>query len=165
MHITYRLEKNLTHIPINTDGKTPTAIMHLIDQRISELRKEEKAIRDICVKLSGFLKSNSITPFNDDMIEYLNHFLNEEKLKQTANGGNQDVIRDLERSIEEYTRELDLFSRSIQRDTTEEFIDPKKIEAIFDLVAELYKLPINGKSIESQVERIRGARQVCVPEH
>lgn len=157
MHITYRYEKRLTHVPISTSQSkvAPKAIMSIIDERITALRKEQNRIRQICVKLSGFIKANAITPFNDDFLEYLRHFLNEEKQKQMHSHANEALIDNLERSIHEYEQDLQLYIRSVEKADVDEFVDPNEIDKIFELVSNLYELPINGKSIQEQMERVK----------
>jgi len=165
MHITYKYERNLTYVELdNSNSKqTPLSIMSLIDNRISELRKEEAAIRHICVKLSHFLKANSITPFNDDMTEYMRHFINEEKQKQRAGTDNTEVIRGLEQMLKDYTDEVNLYTKSISSQATsmssDNFDNAKQIEEIYTLVQKLYELPINGKLIEEQVTQMNRGRE------
>jgi len=165
MHITYRYERNITYVELdNSNSKqTPQSIMSLIDNRISELRKEEAAIRHICVKLSQFLKANSITPFNDDMTEYMRHFINEEKQKQRAGTDNTEVIRGLEQMLKDYTDEVNLYTKSISSQATsmssDNFDNAKQIDEIYTLVQKLYELPINGKLIEEQVTQMNRGRE------
>jgi GTPase SAR1 family protein len=165
MHITYRYERNLTYVELdNSNSKqTPQSIMSLIDNRISELRKEEAAIRHICVKLSQFLQANSITPFNDDMIEYMRHFINEEKQKQRAGTDNTEVILGLEQMLKDYTDEVNLYTKSISSQATsmssDNFDNAKQIDEIYTLVRQLYELPINGKLIEDQVTQMNRGRE------
>ena len=164
MHITYKYERNLTYVEINNSdsSRTPQSIMTIIDKRISDLRKEEKEIRQICIKLTQFLKKNSLTPFNDDIIEYLQHFINEEKQKQSTGTDNTDIIRGLERMIEDYTHELNLFKPDVSSRndsiSPNEFDNDAEIDEIFDLVQRLYVLPINGRLIEEQIRRIKEGR-------
>ena len=164
MHITYRYEKNLNYVEMNTNNPSPRlgSILPLIDKRITDLRREVRSIRQICVKLSQFLKANAITPINDDMLEYLRHFLNEEQQKRAANCNNAEIIRGLEQMIEDYTQEMSLHTnRSASADArmdTDQFNDPRSIEEIFILIQQLYALPINGRSIQEQVERIKNGQ-------
>ncbi|CAF1199139.1 unnamed protein product [Rotaria sordida] len=164
MHITYKYERNLTYIEINNSNslQTPQSIMTIIDKRITDLRNEEKAIRKICVKLSQFLKQNSITPFNDDIIEYLQHFINEEKQKKSTGIDNTDIIKGLEQMIKDYTEEFNLYTSSISSQnnstSTDRFDNTAQIEEMFSLVQKLYDLPINGKLIEEQVRRMKEGR-------
>ncbi|CAF3914246.1 unnamed protein product [Rotaria sordida] len=164
MHITYKYERNLTYIEINNSNslQTPQSIMTIIDKRMSDLRNEETAIRKICVKLSQFLKQNSITPFNDDIIEYLQHFINEEKQKKSTGIDNTDIIKGLEQMIKDYTEEFNLYTSSISSQnnstSTDRFDNTAQIEEMFSLVQKLYDLPINGKLIEEQVRRMKEGR-------
>jgi hypothetical protein len=161
MHVTYQYDKNLSYVDMsnNNPSTAPNSIMTLIDKRITDLRREEVSIRGICVQLSQFLKANAITPVNDDMIEYLRLFLNEERQKQVANCNNADIIRGIEQMIEEYTQEMNLYSKSAakrnDRSDSDQFNHAQSIEDMFDLVQELYALPINGRSIKEQMTKLR----------
>jgi hypothetical protein len=161
MHITYKYERNLTYVEIDGSGssQTPQSIMSLIDKRISDLRKEETSIRQICVKLSQFLKMNSITPFNDDMLEYLQHYVKEERQKQLEGAQNTQIIDGLEQMIKDYTVEVNLYKKSISPEAnSDNFENASQIDEIFTLVQKLYQLPINGKFIEEQINRMEQGR-------
>ncbi|UJR14422.1 hypothetical protein I4U23_001419 [Adineta vaga] len=163
MHITYKYERNLDYVTLDNDRvETPQSVMDLIDKRISDLRKEEAVIRNICVKLCHFLKAYSITTYNDDMIEYLRHHINEEKRKQTAGTDNLEVIHGLEKMIDDYNKEMMLYTNSIaakdDSNASERFDNTVRISEIYDLVQKLYELPINGKFIQDQVERMKQGR-------
>ncbi|CAF1019652.1 unnamed protein product [Adineta steineri] len=164
MHITYRYERNLEYININNSdlSTTPQSIITLIDKRISDLRNEEKEIRHICVKLSQFLKAYSITPFNDDMIEYLRHYINEERQKQMAGTDNTEIIRGLEQMMKDYTDEMNLYTNSISVQyksiSEDNFDNTTNINEIYNLVQKLYDLPINGKLIQEQVTKMNQGR-------
>lgn len=138
----------------DSSQQKPTPVMSLIDQRIAALWKEGTSIRRICKELSGFLKANAIAPINDDLTEYLRHFVQEEKQKRSMKGGNDAVIRNLEQMIEEHTSTMALYNETSRQDNTLNLTTPNEIETIFELVKELYSLPINGKFIREQVEGI-----------
>ena len=159
MHISYRYDHNLTQIDLNdsNSARTPQSIDALIDKRVSDLKNEEAAIRRICVQLTLFLKANAITPFNDDMLEYLKHFIGEEKRKQGEGKDNAEIIRGLEQMVEDYNREINLFTRDLA--TTRDTLDNTGgIDRIFTLVAELYQLPINGKFLREQITKMKEGR-------
>ena len=164
MHITYRYEHKVTHVELNesTGYQTPRSILSLIDQRITDLRSEEAEIRRTCVQLSLFLKQNSITPFNDDMLEYLNHFIKEEKQKQSEGKDNAEVIRGLEQMVKDYTQEMTLYARSIPTRSENFLENAKSIEQILELVYKLYALPINGQLIYEQMERMKAGRAQAI---
>ncbi len=50
-----------------------------IDRRISQLKQEKDIIHHICAKFRLFLTACSINPTNENFIEYINHFIREEK--------------------------------------------------------------------------------------
>jgi len=164
MHITYRYERNLTYVDIDqsNSSRTPQSIMTLIDKRISDLRNEETSIRKTCVKLSQFLKANSITPFNDDIFEYIRHFINEEKQKRMSGTDNTQIIRGLEQMIKDYTEEVNLYNSVISSESnstsTDNLDNAKQIDEIFTLVQQLYQLPINGEFIREQIEKMKQGR-------
>ena len=51
------------------------------------------------------------------MLEYLNHFIKEEKQKQMEEKDNAEIIRGLEQMIKDYTQEVNLFTRNISPTT------------------------------------------------
>lgn len=75
------------------------------------------------------------------MEEYFCLFLKEEKEKQKQNAANDDVIRDLQQSIDHCKKESD--------STVPDFED---IDDLLDFVTQLYKLPIYGKLIQDHFE-------------
>lgn len=164
MHITYRYEHTLSHMTLGSrDRETkPQSIMTLIDRRIADLRKEEAEIRSICVKLTQFVKEFSITPFNDDVIEYLRHHINEERQKQAAGADNREVIDGLEKMVAEYTAEINLYTSNAAASgrfaSSDNFNNEARISEIYTLVEKLYALPINGKLIQEQMERMNMGR-------
>ena len=161
MHITYKYRKHV--IILEQMGSTRTILrspLDFVENRINELRREEAVILRTCVKLSNFLRANAITPFNDDMTEYLRYFIREEKMKQNAGADNAEVIRGLEEMVTNYTREADLMKKTLasQSTGTSNAIDlngVSDINDIFDSVQTLYELPINGDSIRQQVEGLK----------
>ena len=156
MHITYEFKKDITHIDLinKSSDRKPASVIPLIDQRITHLRREMNEIRQICAKLSGFIKTNSMTVLNDDLIEYLELPLNEEKQKRSANKKNDDVIENLEQMVKEHKKAMKIYSEAVRPKDVTVHQDSNQIETVFDLVKQLYRLPINGKSIEEQVQMV-----------
>jgi hypothetical protein len=127
-----------------------------IDKRISDLRAEEREIQNVYRKLAAFLYANSILPINDDIVAYLEYFIREEQMKQSAGARNTDVITGLETMMTDFKQEMELFKKTVedQKDSANAMNIPKP-EDIFDLVGTLYELPINGRQIQEQVNGIR----------
>ncbi|CAF4652889.1 unnamed protein product [Rotaria sp. Silwood1] len=101
MHVTYEFRKHLTYYEIDDEqlSRSSERIFARIDRRISELKQEQEIIRHICAKLTLFLRVNSINPTNEDIIEYINHFIREEKEKRNAGYNNEETIRGLEKMV------------------------------------------------------------------
>lgn len=135
-----------------------------IDKRITDLRDEAAKIQSVYQKLAAFLYTHALLPVNDDLIEYLQYFIREEQMKQSAGADNADVLESLERMLKEFTDGMELFKKTLQEQrnsgTTIETIRP---EDIFPLVTTLYDLPINGQQIRDQVagiQRVQGSEGV-----
>ncbi len=175
MHITYEYRKRLGFLDMNRNMQSnhslrsqspinssaaPESVMNFVDKRINDLKQEEAAILQVCTKLSQFLQANSITPFNDDILEYLRYFIREENLKQNAGANNAEVIRGLENLVAEYTQEMELFKRTlnVQKTIGPNSNDPnsvRRIDEVFKIVETLYALPINGQQIRQQVDGLK----------
>ncbi|CAF1267994.1 unnamed protein product [Adineta steineri] len=127
-----------------------------IDRRITDLRNEESKIQDIYRKLVRFLHVNAILPVNDDFIEYLQYFIREEQMKQSAGAQNTEIIDSLERLKDDYNKEMGLYKKTLEEQknsiNTSQSVKP---DEIFILVETLYELPITGKQIKQQVDGIR----------
>ncbi|CAF4240081.1 unnamed protein product [Adineta steineri] len=127
-----------------------------IDRRITDLRNEESKIQDIYRKLVRFLHINAILPVNDDFIEYLQYFIREEQMKQSAGAQNTEIIGSLESLRDDYNKEMGLYKKTLEEQKNS--INPSqsvKPDEIFILVETLYELPITGKQIKQQVDGIR----------
>jgi vacuolar-type H+-ATPase subunit F/Vma7 len=122
-----------------------------IDKRISDLRDEKTQIEGVYKKLAKFLHANAILPINDDILEYIRHFIREEQMKKNA-----DVVQGLEQMMKDYTEEMELFKKAIEKEkdpsNSRDILQP---DGIFPLVGTLYRLPINGKKIREQVDGLK----------
>jgi hypothetical protein len=158
MHITYQYERHLIYIQLNNSDSAQTleSIIALIDKRISDLKEEETVIRQISVKFTQFLEANSITPLRASILEYLHHFIREEKQKQMKGKDNAEMIRGLEEMIKNFEEEISSLKQTIPS-TTDDFDTSMSTEQVFMLVGVLYRLPINGKLIREQINEIKAA--------
>ncbi len=147
-HITYEYQTNLTHLD------RPASLSD-IDKRISDLREEKAKMEDVYKKLAKFLHANAILPINDDIIEYLRHFIREQEMNK-----NTDIVHGLEEMMKNYEEEMDLFKQTIKNDRNSANADDiLKPEQIFPLVGTLYRLPINGAKIREQVDGLQITQQ------
>jgi hypothetical protein len=165
-----QLEMNATDISLKE-----TAIAHISDQ-IAEAKKEHKQIQDAAVKFGIFLKRNSITPYNDAMLELLDHQIREEKDKvsfQRSNRRNNKLVDRqkldaLMRRRKEYAQRIDAISRSMASKRKTEVLDEDGVDR---LVQSLYDLKGWGKNLKdvkmgAQLADMAAYREraYCVPQ-
>ena len=127
-----------------------------IDKRITDLRKEQKQIEDVYKQLLQFLYANSLLMINDSFLEYMEYFIREEEMKQSAGAENTEVVGNLRKMMENHKRDIDRLKEDIEKQKSSgEQIQSIKPENVFDLVGTLYELPINGRQIQDQVQGIQ----------
>lgn len=91
MHVTYELKEHLvsvidsavqTQLRANADDVSlRQAAIEDVDQRIREYQAEHEQIQQAAAKFGLFLKHNSITPYNDATLEYLDMLIKDEESK------------------------------------------------------------------------------------
>lgn len=86
----------MTNITVNNSA--------VVDQRLQSLQAEKDAILGVCSKLAYFIRTNSINPVNDDIVEYIQHFIREEKQKGNSGAKNDEIIMGLEKLEEDYRK-------------------------------------------------------------
>jgi hypothetical protein len=153
MHITYEVRKSMTSLNLNTNNNGGLTAIELIEQRIRSLQAEERAIVKVCALLTNFLRVNALNPINDDIFEYLEHFLREERTKKAAGVSNDAVIAGLEQLLVDYQRENMLMQAAIKSDTAG-MTNPTELHDIISQVNRLFRLPISGAKIEQQVKQL-----------
>ena len=133
--------------------------LEAIEQRIKDLRAEEDAIIKVCTQLTQFLRVNALNPVNDDILEYIQHFIREEQTKKNNGALNNDIIDGLEKLSADYKREMEILQKAMQNTQPTNSSDIVKHEEIFGLVGKLYHLPINGAKIRAQVNEMKNIQQ------
>lgn len=160
MHITYELRKFMRTTVVNniTNGNTTRST---IDEFIDELAAEKREILRVCSQIAYFLQTNSLSPKNDDIIEYIQHFIEEEKQKRSAGSSNDNVIIELENLKKDYQEEIECFKEAMRlnQSTSPDLRNVLTPEDIFRLVRSLYALRINGRKIKAQVEHLGHVQQ------
>ncbi|CAF3752607.1 unnamed protein product [Rotaria sp. Silwood1] len=81
MHITYEVRKFITNIEMNNKNRTQSPIDG-IEQRIKDLNVEQEVIIKVCTQLTQFLRVSALNSVNDDILEYIEHLIQEEKTKK-----------------------------------------------------------------------------------
>jgi len=115
-----------------------------LENKIAEADYEYKEIQDAAVRFGLFLKKNSITPYNDAMLAYLDHLIKEEMDKVQIAGADRERLDNLLRHRREHVQQVEVLSKNMDSGSMEELLDEAGVEA---LVEHLYRLKHWGKNL------------------
>ncbi|GBG62737.1 hypothetical protein CBR_g31754 [Chara braunii] len=171
-HIQVNLRDNNIDQQIKTKEQAVEAMKKNIkdlENRASELKKEQQIIARMSARFTQFLKSNAIAAYNDSLLEYLGHLIEEEKNLRSEGMNNAEVLNGLIRLKETYETEIRILSEA--ETTIDPALDPSSgirlglpasaspsscssvsAEDINAMVHELFALQINGCMIRQTME-------------
>src|SRR2546423_3948713 len=115
-----------------------------LKNKIAEADYEYKEIQDAAVRFGLFLKKNSITPYKDAMLAYLDHLIKEEMDKVQIAGADRERLDNLLRHRREHVQQVEVLSKNMDSGSTEELLDEAGVDA---LVEHLYRLKHWGKNL------------------
>ena len=169
-HITYECDTGLFYARADTIISTvgnKRLCQDEFDKYSSDLREEKRIIQHVYIRLAQFLNANLILPINnDDYKDYLQYFIDEERMKQNAGAHNRQIIANLEKIMADYNDEIEIFKQSLkrQRDGGEQ-IEALQLEDVFIVINTLYHLRINGQQIREQVKAQETSEQRSGAQH
>ncbi|RIA81661.1 hypothetical protein C1645_729561 [Glomus cerebriforme] len=136
---------------------TKKAIIEKCQKKVNKLQKEQQKINEISFKFAQFLRQNAIAASNDTYADYLDHFINEEKIKKNAD--DDEILNGLEITKRNYLKEIEIINRAIENNDLSMLpILPKDI---VELEQQLYTLKINGPTLKKmKVEAERNQTNV-----
>ncbi|RIA85230.1 hypothetical protein C1645_697960 [Glomus cerebriforme] len=136
---------------------TKNSVIEKCQKKINKLQKEQQKINEISFKFTQFLRQNAIAASNDTYADYLDHFINEEKIKKSFN--DDEILNGLEVTKRNYLKEIEVINRAIENnDLSMPQILPKDIA---ELEQQLYTLKINGSTLKKmKVEAERNQTNV-----
>lgn len=164
MHITYEFQKFMININLGTENSVQSQL-EVVEKRIHDLTNEQNQIRQVCAQLSQFLRANALNPVNDDILQYIEHFIREEQIKRNAGAQNDDVIAGLQNLLNDYRHEMSVFQEGLRMarmslsNNASDLTAIGQPEDMFLLVGTLYRLPINGPKIRAQVEELKRVQE------
>ncbi|KAH6620210.1 hypothetical protein C7974DRAFT_228085 [Boeremia exigua] len=109
---------------------------------IKEFQQEYDAIKRAAGRFTLFLRKNSITPYNDATVEYLDFLIKEEKPKVQM-GASRRRLHELERYRSEHVEIVEILSHKIE-DGKENVLDEAGVDR---LVHKLYRMEHYGPEI------------------
>ncbi|CAF1523415.1 unnamed protein product, partial [Rotaria sordida] len=169
MHITYEnkhivrtvIDDNVQKL-ISEKKNNYEVISTLIDNcdcLIKELKVEQDLITQISAKFANFTRQNAIAVFNDDLEDYLEHLIREEKEKRSKGSQNTSVIEGLESMKNSYKEQQRIFDQAIQNN---EPCDEVELSQIPELVRQLYSLKHNGEQLRRIVNELKSSKRRAI---
>jgi GTP-binding protein EngB required for normal cell division len=156
MHVLYELEECtvtvvdgevLKHLKAHVDDVTlrETAIKQA-QARIKEYEGEQLKIQKAAARFGLFLKRNSITPYNDATLEYLDLLINEERLKIQLKGSSRR-LKALQSDRDQHEQLIQVLTHNMDTNTHDPNYQLLTEEGFDALVKQLYHLPHFGKNL------------------
>ncbi|KAF9884687.1 hypothetical protein FE257_001316 [Aspergillus nanangensis] len=112
---------------------------------IAELQQEHTAIQEAAAKFSLYLKHNSITHYNDETVEYMEHLIRDERTK-VRTGQNRAQLDTLEASLDKYRQFMQTMEKGKDGTPGKQY-QPLDEKGIAQLVRDLYSLPHYGQML------------------
>ena len=129
--------------------KAKEAQIQALQRQIAELRSEHREIQEAAAKFSIYLKSNSITHYNDATVEYLEHLIEGEKTI-VSEGGSRARLGSLKEDLDQYKRFISAIDEGKKTNLNCQVLDET---GIAQLVQKLYSLPHYGRMLKKLNER------------
>ncbi|XP_054753483.2 uncharacterized protein LOC129259205 [Lytechinus pictus] len=126
------------------------ALITKIENKIEELKAEEKVIVEIAAKFGSFLKANAIIPYNDAVDDYLDMCIKQEETKpgMLRNTLELDTMR--KRRVE-YNKQREILDVALKNGATENITEPEQVKQLQDY---LFKLQHFGGTLKKFFEEI-----------
>ncbi|KAK3399956.1 hypothetical protein B0T20DRAFT_373090 [Sordaria brevicollis] len=145
--MTYRYEdKNIAQDLIRWASKLELQ-EKAIDMRkeaVEEFKLEYAQVQEAAIQFGFFLKRHAIEPYNDATIEYVDHLINQERLKIKA-GGKKDTLEMLEKYRAEHVQKVKVLTEAMERgDADHVVVDDQGVRQLVD---SLYGLPHFGDDL------------------
>lgn len=129
-----------------------------LGKQIDELKHEHEVIQKAAARFSVYLKSNSITHYNDATIEYLEHLIKDEKTKANYSGKPTPRLERLEKDLASYKKFVDAMQGSKSKiKPFENGHRPLDEAGVANVVKSLYELPHYGADLKKLAQVVGNA--------
>jgi hypothetical protein len=140
--------------------KAKEAQIQALQRQIAELKNEHREIQEAAAKFSIYLKSNSITHYNDATIEYLEHLIRDERTKVGA-GGSRAHLESLEKDLNRYKQFIKTMQEGNKTNPNCRVLDEA---GVAQLVQKLYNLPHYGQMLNDLAQVVGRAYEATFRE-
>jgi hypothetical protein len=164
MNITYELKEHAVlvtnryieqRLEAHTDDITlRQAAISNLDQIVKEYVQEHDAIRLAAAKLGLFLQKNSITPYNDATIAYLDLLIQAETDK-VQSGGNNAKLLVLKEELKRHKETVQILTRSINANANAVDLSKAGVERIMQQLYDLKHFGTNLRLLEHSISQAR----------
>ena len=127
---------------------------------IEEFKVEQRQVQESAIQFGFFLKRHAITPYNDATLEYLDHLIDQEKMK-IQQGGSKKALESLEKTRLEHVEKVKVLQRAMEEGDNEKVLDDQGVK---QLITTLYALPHFGKDLNKIVTTNERAAQATYRE-
>lgn len=128
--------------------------------RVQEYKQEREIIRDTAAKFCVFLKNNSLVPYNDALIAYLDFLIKEEQAKVQV-GGSDKRLLSLTDERHKHQEAIEVITRHMNSSMTWNDLSEGSIDR---MVQGLYNLKHFGKNLQNLKQGITTAHQATYRE-
>ncbi|KAK3294226.1 uncharacterized protein B0H64DRAFT_343451 [Chaetomium fimeti] len=149
--LTYRHEnKDVSRELIKhaSDIELQQEAIRLRETAIAEFRLEHTQVQEAAIQFGFFLKRHAIEPYNDATVEYVDHLIQQEKLK-IKSGGKKKALSMLEKYKAEHLQKVAALTQAMARGDTDLVLDDQGARQLVD---SLYGLPHFGKDLQKIVQ-------------
>jgi GTPase SAR1 family protein len=153
-----RIEQQLNNHADDITLKQTAISLH--NKRVTEYKQEQETIRDTAAKFCIFLKNNSLVPYNDALIAYLDFLIKEEQAKVQA-GGNNKRLLSLTEERHKHQEAIELITRNMTSNATWNDLSEGAVDR---MVQGLYSLKHFGKNLQELKQGITTAHQATYRE-
>jgi hypothetical protein len=140
--------------------KAKEAQIQALQRQIAELKNEHREIQEAAAKFSIYLKSNSITHYNDATIEYLEHLIKDEKTKVGA-GGSRAHLESLEKDLDRYKQFIKMMQEGSKTNPNCRVLDEA---GVAQMVQKLYNLSHYGQMLNDLAQVVGQAYEATFRE-
>ena len=124
-----------------------------LEDRINAYEQEQKRIEQATARFACFLKNNAITPYNDAILEYMDHQIREEQDKVIA-GGDPKIYEGMKTTRNGYKMQFDILEEEIAKGGFGKVLTPKEVG---DEVDQLCKLHHFGQKLKDAMNAASSA--------
>jgi len=178
LHVLYELEEYSTTVTDTevkrllaenvSDIALKTKAMEVLEKRVEEYKDEHGQIQEAAARFGLFLKENSITPYNDATLDYLDYLVRNEKTKVKMEGGpDRRRLMALQEERRKHIELVQVLSKDWERargasaGQSQGILDERQVDA---LVTSLYGLKHFGKNLQDVKNTIASAHQATYRE-